>query len=152
MTVDFPLNTFFIYFEARNDAENAPLVIYLAGGPGESSIFTAMNSEGGPCYVNLDGNSTTLNPWSLNNHANMLYIDQPVGAGFSYTALVNATYNVTSNEIKPLSEYDGEIPESNIILGQGTYTDPSLWATTNTSVSSALALWHFAEHWLAEYV
>ncbi|KAJ9604470.1 hypothetical protein H2200_011306 [Cladophialophora chaetospira] len=151
ISFNFDINTYFLYFDARNDPENAPLVIYLAGGPGESSTFTAMSSEGGPCYVNLDGNSTTLNPWSLNNDANMLYIDQPVGAGFSYTTLVNATYDLLNNAIKPLSDYDGDIPENSLIFGQGTYTNPTVWATTNTTVSTARALRHFAEHWLTQF-
>jgi carboxypeptidase C (cathepsin A) len=46
---------------------------------------------GGPCYINDDANSTTLNPWSFNNEANVLYIDQPVQTGFSYDVLINGT-------------------------------------------------------------
>lgn len=151
LSVDFDINTFFLYFEARNNAANAPLVIYLAGGPGESSTFSAMSSEGGPCYVNPDGVSTTLNPWSLNNHANILYIDQPVGTGFSYTSLVNGTYDLVTSVITPLEAFNGQVPESNITFGQGKYTDPSPWAITNTTISTARALWHFAETWLTEF-
>jgi len=150
MEFDFPINTYFLFFEARNNPGNAPLGIYLAGGPGESSAFTAMDGEGGPCYVNLDGNSTTLNPWSFNNYANMLYIDQPVGAGFSYTKLINGTHDALTGVITPLNKYAGEVPPNNGTFGQGTYTDPTPWSTTNTSISSAQALWHFAEHWLTQ--
>jgi hypothetical protein len=110
-----------------------------------------MSGEGGPCYVNLDANSTTLNPWSMNNHANMLYIDQPVGAGFSYTSLVNGTHDAIDGKITLLSDYEGgEIPARNATFGQGTYTDPNPWLTTNTSISTAQALWHFAEHWITQ--
>ena len=91
----FNISTYFIYFEARNNASTAPLAIYLAGGPGEASIYSALASESGPCYVNLDSNATELNPWSFNNDVNMLYIDQPVQTGFSYDALVSATFNVS---------------------------------------------------------
>jgi carboxypeptidase C (cathepsin A) len=65
---------FFWYFEAHKNPQNAPLIIYLAGGVGESSMFGA-TMMGGPCYINDDANSTTLNPWSFNNEANVLYID-----------------------------------------------------------------------------
>lgn len=37
----------------------------------------------GPCSVNAD-NTTKLNPYSWNNYSNMIYIDQPIGTGFSY--------------------------------------------------------------------
>ena len=150
LSFDFDINTYFLFFEARNDPENAPLVIYLAGGPGESSAFTALSGETGPCYVNTDSNSTTLNPWSFNNHANMLYIDQPVGTGFSYTSLVKGTYDALGGTVTRLTDYNGDIPQSNVSFGQGIYPDPNPYSTTNTSISSAQALWHFGEHWLTQ--
>ncbi|KAH8878619.1 alpha/beta-hydrolase [Thozetella sp. PMI_491] len=87
------MNVFFMYFEARNNPWTAPLAIYLAGGPGEASSYAAMNSENGPCVVKHEGTSTTMNPWSFNNYVNMLYIDQPIQVGFSYSSLANGTYN-----------------------------------------------------------
>ena len=149
LSVDFDIHTFFWFFEARKDAQSAPLVVYLAGGPGESSTYVAMSSEGGPCFVNMDVSGTTLNPWSMNNHANVLYIDQPVGAGFSYTSLVPATYTL-DNIVTPFSEYGDNVPEVNATLGQGTYSNPAVWATTNTTISSSKALGHFFEHWLTQ--
>ncbi len=61
---DDPYNAsyFFWYFEARVNPREAPTAIYLAGGPGQSSIWGAV-SDGGPCYVNPDSNSTTSNEW-----------------------------------------------------------------------------------------
>jgi carboxypeptidase C (cathepsin A) len=63
---DYPINTFFWFFEARKDPENAPLAIWLNGGPGGSSLMGAL-SENGPCFINNDSNSTYLNPWSWNS-------------------------------------------------------------------------------------
>jgi hypothetical protein len=90
---NYTINTFFWYFEARNNPRNAPLSIYLAGGPGDSSTFAAADGESGPCLVNADANSTSINPFSFNNHVNMLYIDQPVQTGFSYDSLINGTFD-----------------------------------------------------------
>lgn len=70
MSRDYPINTFFWFFESRNDPVNDPLALWFNGGPGASSTAQALG-ENGPCIVGEDSNSTTLNPWSWNNKANM---------------------------------------------------------------------------------
>lgn len=108
-----------------------------------------MSSESGPCYVNLDSNSTTLNPWSFNNHVNMLYIDQPVQAGFSYAALVNGTLDLLGDIINPEVFTSTNIPPTNSSFGFGTFPDQNPRLTTNNTIQSTRALWHFAENWLS---
>ncbi|KAJ7698636.1 alpha/beta-hydrolase [Mycena rosella] len=81
----------FWFFEARNSPETAPLTLWLNGGPGCSAMIGVFQ-ENGPCTVESDGSTTTLNPYSWNNISNMIYIDQPIGAGFSHgTGTVNST-------------------------------------------------------------
>lgn len=59
------------------------MVLWLTGGPGCSSEV-ALFGENGPCSVTADGNGTVRNPSAWNQHANLLYVDQPAGTGFSY--------------------------------------------------------------------
>jgi carboxypeptidase C (cathepsin A) len=137
----FNISTYFLYFEARNNPSTAPLAVYLAGGPGESSVYTALASESGPCYVNTAGNATELNPWSFNNNVNMLYIDQPVQTGFSYDSLVNGTFNLTSEIITPL-EFNSStaVAATDPLTTWGTFPSQDPLSTTNTTVASARAV------------
>ncbi|KAL6074662.1 Carboxypeptidase [Balamuthia mandrillaris] len=73
---------FFWMFESRSKPSSDPLVLWLTGGPGCSSEL-ALFAENGPYTVNKDL-SLKLNPYSWNSFANLLYVDQPVGTGFSY--------------------------------------------------------------------
>ncbi|KAG2827517.1 hypothetical protein PC111_g8546 [Phytophthora cactorum] len=73
---------FFWYFEARHNPESAPLVLWLTGGPGGSSML-ALLTENGPCHVHPDL-STETNPYSWTNEANVVWLDQPTNVGFSY--------------------------------------------------------------------
>ncbi|KAJ7149719.1 serine carboxypeptidase [Mycena filopes] len=74
---------FFWYFAARNNAATAPLSLWFNGGPGSSSMIGLLQ-ELGPCRITNDSSAVTLNPFSWNVNANLLFIDQPVGVGFSH--------------------------------------------------------------------
>ncbi|UPL03494.1 hypothetical protein LCI18_014428 [Fusarium solani-melongenae] len=73
---------FFWYFESRNSPGTAPVMIWMSGGPGASGEL-GLTKGSGPCAVNKDGNSTRRLDYSWIDHANVIYIDQPVGVGFS---------------------------------------------------------------------
>ncbi|CAG2183169.1 unnamed protein product, partial [Oppiella nova] len=83
---------FYWFFEATKDPENAPVVLWLTGGPGCSSVF-AMFTENGPFRINKDGKTVELHDHSWNTVANILYLESPAGTGFSYDSNNNYTNN-----------------------------------------------------------
>lgn len=74
---------FYWYFESRNEPSTDPLILWLPGGPGEGGEYGVL-AENGPCTVN-DDLSTTINAYSWNTYANVLWIDIPANSGFSYS-------------------------------------------------------------------
>ncbi|KAK2783313.1 hypothetical protein FQN52_000322 [Onygenales sp. PD_12] len=146
---NYSINTFFWFFEARNDPANAPLSIWMNGGPGSSSMI-GMLMENGPCFVNPDSNSTTLNPWSWNRDVNMLYLDQPVQTGFSYDTLVNVSVNALEDQIVVEDFSKGVPAQSNTHL-VGTLSSQSNSSTANNTANAARSLWHFSQVWFDEF-
>ncbi|KAJ5602725.1 hypothetical protein N7537_005681 [Penicillium hordei] len=145
---DYPINTFFWFFESRHNPKNAPLSIWMNGGPGSSSMIGLMQ-ENGPCIVNEDSNSTELNPWSWNNYVNMLYIDQPNQVGFSYDVLTNGTFDQVQGAWN-LSEWLG-VPKQNSTFYVGTTASQDKSTVANSTQNSARSLWHFAQTWFTEF-
>lgn len=75
---------FYWLFRSRSEtADKDPLIIWLTGGPGCSSEM-AVFYENGPFQIN-DDLSLKTNEYSWNTRANLLFIDQPLGTGFSKT-------------------------------------------------------------------
>ncbi|KAF4995910.1 hypothetical protein FDECE_12639 [Fusarium decemcellulare] len=140
-------NLFFWYFEAREAPNNAPTSIYLGGGPGYTSFD---GSAVFPCYVNPDSNSTRLNENSWNNHVNMLYIDQPLGTGFSYTTIENGTYDTLTSEFKPVKS-EKDLPELSVTKLQATLQVGGPESMPNTTMTAARTLWRFAQVWFNEF-
>jgi carboxypeptidase C (cathepsin A) len=83
LSVGEDANMFFWFFESRNNPKTAPLVSWFGGGPGCSAQY-GMFTQHGPCEILKNSTEPTLREHSLNNFANVLYIDQPIGTGFSF--------------------------------------------------------------------
>jgi len=108
-------NMFFWFFPAENEPSTAPVVIWLQGGPGGSSMFGLLKLHG-PILTTVDENDVLTgvaeNPSSWNKKHNMLYIDNPVGAGFSYSNKMPTTQDeVTDNLYEFLQQWYTLFPE-----------------------------------------
>ena len=75
---------FYIYTPSQNNPNTAPVLVWLNGGPGCSSLF-GMLAEVGPVTSDNYANEFKKNPFSWNINANLIAIEQPAGVGFSKT-------------------------------------------------------------------
>ncbi|KAI0686213.1 serine carboxypeptidase [Earliella scabrosa] len=73
---------FFYFFESRRSPEKDDVVFWTNGGPGGSSSI-GLFMELGPCRV-VGPNATERFEHAWNQNANVFFIDQPIGVGFSY--------------------------------------------------------------------
>ncbi|KAF6210793.1 hypothetical protein GE061_013904 [Apolygus lucorum] len=105
-------NLFFWYFPAENAPETAPVMIWLQGGPGCSSMV-GLFMEHGPLQLN-DDLRVVKRPtrWSQNIH--MIYVDSPFGAGFSFSdpsGLAKNEREISTNLYNGLLQFFELFPE-----------------------------------------
>ncbi|XP_036387120.1 lysosomal protective protein [Megalops cyprinoides] len=72
------------FVESQKDPASSPVVLWLNGGPGCSSL-DGLLTEHGPFLIQDDGVSLEYNPYSWNKIASVLYLESPAGVGFSYS-------------------------------------------------------------------
>ncbi|XP_050563983.1 venom serine carboxypeptidase-like [Spodoptera frugiperda] len=77
-------NLWFWYFPVSGKSvEETPWIIWLQGGPGASSLY-GLFTEIGPFFVSTDNNLEEIR-YSWGKNHSLLFIDNPVGTGFSFT-------------------------------------------------------------------
>ena len=84
VTVNATVNKEYFYwaFGPRSGRADAPVILWMTGGPGCSSALAAL-VELGPCWLNTTTGKLDNNAWGWNNDAYLIFIDQPAGVGFS---------------------------------------------------------------------
>ncbi|EPS70311.1 hypothetical protein M569_04452, partial [Genlisea aurea] len=75
---------FYYFFESRSGNRSEPVVAWLTGGPGCSGSL-ALFYENGPFQI-TSNLSLVWNEFGWDQVSNLIYVDQPIGTGFSYTS------------------------------------------------------------------
>ncbi|XP_026660628.2 serine carboxypeptidase-like 17 [Phoenix dactylifera] len=80
---------FYYFIKSEGNPEEDPLLLWLSGGPGCSS-FSALAFEIGPVQFEIaeyNGSLPTLvlNPYSWTKVSNIIFLDSPIGTGFSFS-------------------------------------------------------------------
>ncbi|KAG6409015.1 hypothetical protein SASPL_132044 [Salvia splendens] len=93
------IQLFYYFIESQRSPTSDPLFIWLTGGPACSGPIQID-------YANPNGSipALVLNPYSWTKVANIIFIDQPVGTGFSY-AKTQQAYK-TSDTLSATLTYD----------------------------------------------
>ncbi|KAG7581054.1 Peptidase S10 serine carboxypeptidase [Arabidopsis suecica] len=100
---------FYYFIKSERNPQEDPLLLWLSGGPGCSSI-SGLLYENGPVAMKLEVYNGTLpslvsTTYSWTKVSSIIYLDQPVGTGFSYsrTQLLNKPSD--SGEAKRIHEF-----------------------------------------------
>ncbi len=81
---------FYYLFRSRAaSTATTPLVFWFTGGPG-CSLSTALFAEVGPYVFDRQGKNYHRNPHAWNEIADVVFVDQPVGVGFSHAKTPHA--------------------------------------------------------------
>lgn len=86
------------YSEAEgDDADAKPIVLWLNGGPGSSSVL-GMLQEMGPVLINATG-GLMHNEYAWTKQANLLILESPAGVGYSYCAAMLTGGNCSNTDV-----------------------------------------------------
>ncbi|KAF9621133.1 hypothetical protein IFM89_016627 [Coptis chinensis] len=81
---------FYYFIESERNPKEDPLMLWLTGGPG-CSAFSGLVLEIGPLNIKNDYSGRglptfVLNPYSWTKVCSIIFLDAPVGSGFSYSS------------------------------------------------------------------
>jgi hypothetical protein len=76
---------FYTFVESSGAPATDPLVLWLNGGPGCSSLGGGFLSELGPYYPTRGGRQLVRNKYAWNAAASIIFLESPAGVGFSYS-------------------------------------------------------------------
>merc|ERR1712212_286457 len=123
-------NLLFWFFPAQEKPDTAPLVLWLEGGPGQSSIIVGVFIEHGPVQVilspklGLKPGQLAPRPHTWTKEQNVIYVDNPAQAGFSFGSLSETREEVTENLMELMTQWYKLFPmykENKLFLAGSDY-------------------------------
>lgn len=100
----------YMFFESQNKPKFDPLLLWLNGGPGCSSMLGAW-TENGPFSFKENSTELYLNPYSWNRNASVLYIESPGGVGYSTGPVNSSDASVAEDNLEALLSFFIKFPE-----------------------------------------
>ncbi|KAM3733861.1 hypothetical protein ACB098_11G170500 [Castanea mollissima] len=94
----------YYYFTEAENSKDLPLLLWLNGGPGCSSLAYGAMQELGPFRVRSDGKTLFTNKFAWNKAANVLFLESPAGVGFSYSNKTS-DYNTSGDSRTAIDSY-----------------------------------------------
>lgn len=122
LKTDIEGNELFYIFTPSQNSNTDPVLLWLNGGPGCSSLFGFLG-EIGPVISELFSNKWILNEHSWNMNLNVFYIESPAGVGFSKT----------SNKTQPWT--DNKTAQSLLTAVKNFFKEHSIYANNDFYIS-----------------
>ncbi|XP_075729758.1 venom serine carboxypeptidase-like isoform X1 [Rhipicephalus microplus] len=87
ITVNSTCNSslFFLFIRSKKNDTGDPLMLWTMGGPGLSALFVELLANGPLAFDTKAEKYLSVRNNTLVNLANIIYLDLPVGAGYSFT-------------------------------------------------------------------
>ncbi|KAI0312924.1 alpha/beta-hydrolase [Amylostereum chailletii] len=116
-----PRRSFFWFFEAETNAESAPIILTIGGGPGTSGMLNPFSGQA-PCVAREDGTVPNPNRWT--ERFNLLALDHPIGVGYSYGGRVNNSVSAAHDVYDFLQKFYQLFPHlarNQFVIAGGSY-------------------------------
>ncbi|KAL8199461.1 hypothetical protein R6Q57_013029 [Mikania cordata] len=88
---------FYYFIQSESDPNHDPLMLWITGGPGCSSISGLIYEIGPMQFEAMDYNGSfpnlILKPYSWTKMTSIIFLDVPVGSGFSYAKTAFASHS-----------------------------------------------------------
>lgn len=101
------------FMESQRSPSDDPVLLWLHGGPGCSSLIAAA-MEMGPFRIDPQGEHVTINPFSWNKIANVIFLEAPAGVGYSYDPTGNNSIDdnkATEDNYQAILDFFSKFPE-----------------------------------------